>query len=223
VLAVSIVAGIFPVLLLAASRRSGEFVPGLVYRFLGHPVLIASIYILFLANILLHGLVIWQAPVERVAAVLTGAVVVWATIVMVRRGAVSRRAVVELREDQRADGHAVFAVVASGQPVAADVQLTYPDGEYRIHAAAGEVPRFAELRDVLFRLPDTHAQSLKVWVHRIAPSGDSEALPAMLHVRWDDTTQRFDLQSSSGLLLPLDRKVKSLSLRLPERSAVTRA
>ncbi|MBA2343944.1 MAG: hypothetical protein H0V83_02510 [Rubrobacter sp.] len=223
VLAVSLIAGIFPVLLLAASRRKGELVPGVVYRFLGHPVLIASIYVLFLANILLHGLVIWQAPVERVAAVLTGVVVAGATLVMVRRGALARRVVVELREDQRADGRAVFTVVASGQPVAADVQLTYPDGEHHVHAAAGEVPRFTALRDVLFRLPDTHAQSLKVWVHRIAPSGDSEALPAVLHVRWDDTTQRFDLQSSSGLLLPLDCKVKGLSLHLPERSAATRA
>jgi hypothetical protein len=217
VLAVSLIAGIFPVLLLAASRRGGELVPGVVYRFLGHPALIASIYVLFLANILLHGLVIWQAPVERAAAVLTGALVAGATIVIVRRGALARRVVVELREDQRADGRAVFNVVAGGRPVAADVQLTYPEGEHHVHAAAGEVPRFPALRGALFHLPDTRAQSLKVWAHRIAPSGDSEVLPAVLHVWRGDTAQQFDLQSSGGLLLPLTWQVRDLSLHLPER------
>ena len=127
-------------LLLAASRRSGEFVPDVVYRFLGHPVLVASIYLLFLANIFLHGLVIWQAPVERGVALLTGALVAGATIMMVRRGAFVRRVVVELREDQRADGRAVFNVVAAGRPMVTDVQLTYPDGERHVHAAIGEVP-----------------------------------------------------------------------------------
>ena len=219
VLTVSLIAGIFPVLLLAASRRSGEFVPGVVYRFLGHPALIVSIYGLFLANILLHGLVIWQAPVDRAAALLTGALVVGATILIVQRGALARRVVVELREDQRPDGRAVFNVVAGGQPLAADVQLTYPDGEHRVHAAAGEVPRFAALRDALFHLPDTRTRALKVWVHRIAPSGDSEVLPAVLHVQRDDTTQQFDLQLSGGqLLLPLAYQVRTLTLHLPARS-----
>jgi len=223
VLAISIIAGIFPVLLLAASRRTGEFVPDVVYRFLGHPVLIASIYLLFLANIFLHGVAIWQAPVERAAAVLTGALVAGATVAMVRRGAFARHVVVELREDQRADGRAVFNVVASGQPAVADVQLAYLDGERHLHAATGEVPRFPTLRSALFRLPDTHAQALKVWAYRITLSGDSEALPAVLQVQWGDRTQEFDLQLSGGqLVLPLTDRVRRLELRLPERNAAAR-
>lgn len=50
VLSVSLIAGVFPVLLLAASRRTGEYVPDVVYRFLGYPVFIASIYLLFLVH-----------------------------------------------------------------------------------------------------------------------------------------------------------------------------
>jgi hypothetical protein len=219
VLCISVISGMFPVLLLAASRRTGEFVPGVVYRFLGHPALIVGIYLLFLANIFLHGLVIWQAPLERATAVLTGALVVGATIAMVRHGAFARRLVVELREDQRAGGRADFNVVAGGQPAVADVRLVYPDGERHLHATAGEVPRFTTLRGALFHLPDTRAQALKVWAYRISPSGDSEAMPAELHVQWGDRTQQFDLQSSGGqLLLPLTDQVRRLELRLPERS-----
>ncbi len=219
VLTVSLVAGIFPVLLLAASRRTGEIVPGVVYRFLGNPVLIATIYLLFLANIFLHGFLIWQAPVERAAAGLTGALVVGATIVMVRRGALARRVVVELREDLREDGRADFNVVASGRPMVTDVHLTYPDGERHVHAAVGEVPRFPALRDALFHFPDSQARSLKVWTHRIAPSGDSEVLPAVLHVHGGGTTRRFDLRLPGGLLLPLNHRIEGLSLHLPELNA----
>ncbi|MGH3145009.1 MAG: hypothetical protein ACRDTR_04320, partial [Rubrobacter sp.] len=169
--------------------------------------------------IFLHGFLIWQAPVERAAAVLTGALVVGATIVIVRRGALARRVVVEVREDQRADGLAVFNVVSSGQPAAVDVQLTYSDGEHKVHAAAGEVPRFAALRGAQFQLPDTYTKALKVWAHRIAPSGDSEVLPAVLHVQRDDGTQRFDLQLTGGqLLLSPTCQVQRLEFRLPERS-----
>jgi hypothetical protein len=138
---------------------------------------------------------------------------------MVRHGAFARRLVVELREDQRAGGRADFNVVAGGQPAVADVQLVYPDGERHLHATAGEVPRFTTLRGALFHLPDTRAQALKVWAYRISPSGDSEAMPAELHVQWGDRTQQFDLQSSGGqLLLPLTDQVRRLELRLPERS-----
>lgn len=62
VIVVPLLGGVFPVLLLLASRRKGERVPTAVYRFLGNPVLLAVICVLFLASILLHGLVIWSDP-----------------------------------------------------------------------------------------------------------------------------------------------------------------
>src|SRR5262245_11126787 len=39
-LAVPLLAGIFPMLMLAASRRKGEFVPGVTFGFLGHPLVV---------------------------------------------------------------------------------------------------------------------------------------------------------------------------------------
>jgi hypothetical protein len=65
VIVVSLVAGIYPVLLLVASRRKGDYVPMVVHRWLGHPVLLAGLYLVFLGSLLLHGLVIWDDPADE--------------------------------------------------------------------------------------------------------------------------------------------------------------
>ena len=115
VIATSLLGGIFPVLLLVASRRKGEYLPGVAYRFLAHPLLVAGAYLLFLAILFIHGLVLWQSPLERGGALLVGAVMLGATAIMVHRGAFVRRAVVELREDQRQGKQSVFNIVVAGQ------------------------------------------------------------------------------------------------------------
>jgi hypothetical protein len=221
VLTISLVCGIFPVLLLAASRRTGEVVPHVVYPILGHPVLLGGIYLLFLAVIFLHGFVIWQAPLERAAAVGVGVLVAGATVAMVSRDAFAGRVVVELREDQRGAGCTVFNVVANGQAATGEVWLLYPDGEQRLHTAAGQVPMVAALRSVRFQLPVMQAKLLKVWAHRITPGGDSESMPALLEVQHGTQTQRFDLRRSGGqVLLPFTGEEQAIGVRLPERTAV---
>jgi hypothetical protein len=207
VIATSLLGGIFPVLLLVASRRKGEVVPGVVYRFLGHPWLIAGIYFLFLAVLFVHGLLLWQNPLERVGALLVGIVMLAATVLMVRRGAFTPRVVVELREDQREQEQATFAITAAGQPATAEVWLGYPDGEHKVQAATGKIPAFSSLRYANFHLLTPQAQELKVWAHRITPEGDSESLPALLEVHCGDSKQQFDLRlSGEQVVLPLSNE-----------------
>ncbi len=224
VIVVSLLAGIFPVLLLVSSRRKGEFMPGTVFRWLGHPVLIAGIYSLYLASLFLHGLVIWQGPVERACALLAGVLVLGMTITMARRGAFAPRVAVELRVGAgRAPAlfpQAIFAVTAGGQPVTADVRLSYPDGERRFQAATGEVPTPSLLRQAAFHLPAVQAQELKVWAHKVTPDGDSEGLPALLEVHCGNEMTRCDLKLSGGqALLPLTGEACWLEITLPEPSA----
>jgi len=216
---VSLIAGIFPVLLLVSSRRKGEFVPGVVYRLMGHPLLIASAYLIFLASIFLHGLVIWQGPTERVGALFVGISMLGMTIVMARRGAFAPRMVVELREDLSEERRSVFTVTAGGQPVTAEVRLTYLEDEQHLRASTGEIPAFSSLRRATFQLPATPARELKVWAHKITPEGDSTGLPALLEVHCGDETTRFDLKLSGGqALLPLTGEACRLEITLPEPS-----
>jgi uncharacterized membrane protein len=216
VLIVPLLSGIFPVLMLVASRRKGERVPQAIYRFLGNPLLLAGIYVLFLASIFLHGLVIWSDPLQRGIALLVGVVVVGMTLAM-RRGALARRLVVELRQNE--GEQALFSVTAAGRPAATDVQLRYPKGEQRHKAAAGEVTAFSSLRQATFRPEISAATQLKVWAHKITSEGDSEGIAGSLRVRQVDKTKDFDLKLSKGqVILPVAPGTCQVDITLAEAS-----
>ncbi len=220
VLSSTVFSGAVPVLLLVASRRKGEVVPSVALPFLSHPLVVGGVYVLYLGILLLHGLVLWQAPLERAAALLTAVAVLVATALMVRGGAFTRRMVVELREDLRHGRHSAFAVTASGQAAVADVRLTYQDGEQRCRAAGGEIAGFTRLREVVFDLPATRARELKVWVHRVTPDGNTEGLAAHVAVECQGAADRLDLALSGGqALVPLTAGPCSLTLILSEQGA----
>jgi amino acid permease len=205
VIAVSLLSGLFPVLLLASSRRKGQFEPGTVFTFLGHPLVVTAIYLIFLANIFLHGLVIWQTPAERIGAVLLGLTMVVATVAMLRHGALTRRLVVELRQDGHAGDGAHLAVTAGAQAPLATARLHYPAGDLLLPAGTGEVPSFSTLDRASIDLPSQGAGELKVWVHRVADDGQSVPLSALLDVDGSGGRRRFDLRQSGGqALLALD-------------------
>jgi hypothetical protein len=217
VIANSLTAGIFPVLLLVSSRKKGDFIPAVVYRFLDHPLCAATIYLAFLANLFLHGLFIWRNPWARGTAVSFGLLVIVITIVMFRRGAFSRRTVLEFCADSRQGEGAVFTLVTGGEPLTADVQLGFSDGEESQHAASGEIPMMSKLRHATFHLPATSARELKVWAHRVTPDGVSESLPALVEVRRGGEIKQFDLKLSGGqVILPLTAGEGWLRIRFPE-------
>jgi amino acid permease len=219
VIALPLLGGIFPVLLLAATRRKGDFVPGLVLRPLGNPIVLVGTYLLFLGSIFVYGLFIFAGVVERVATLLVGVAVLVVTVIMLQRGALHKRLVVELREDQSRDGQSVFTLTLNGQPTIADVCLVYADGQRQVRAATGEILTFSALRSATFQLPATEASELKCWVHKITPEWHSEGLPALLSVHGGDQEQEFDLTLCSGqVVLPVTGEACWLEVTLVEPS-----
>jgi amino acid permease len=220
---VSLLAGIFPVFLLIASRRKGEHSPAAAYRILGNPVLLSGIYVLFLASVFLHGLVIWDDALKRGGALLAGSVMVAMTVSMARRGAFSPRVNIELRDDP-SEGGAAFAVTAAGRPAVCDVRLEYLDGERRVRAAGGQLAGFASLQRLTFDAPrdgeeEIAARELKVWAHKITPERDSEGLPARVDVHLDQEICHFDLALSRGqVTLPLPDGSCRVDITLASRS-----
>jgi hypothetical protein len=219
VLTVTVVGGIFPVLMLVASRRRGELVPGVVYRFLGHPLLVGGIYVLFMGNLMLHGLIIWSGPVERASALAVALLALGSTAWMVRRGVLAPRAVVQLRDDARPGQRAALAITVNGQPASARAGLDYPGDEQTFEAAVREIATFSSLRRVVLQLPAGPARELKVWTHRITLDGDSEPLPALLEVSCADQTRRVDLAAYGGpALVPLTSDACRLQITLADRA-----
>ena len=192
----SLMSGIFPVLLLVASRRKGELVPGVSYRALGHPLVIGSVYLLFLSNLFLHGLLIWEHPLLRVGGVLMGLLMLAVTVAMIRSGAFAPRVVVELRDDRRPDGQSLFAITAGGRPAVSLVRLRSDDGERQIESATGTLPMFGALRSVGIHLPAGPARELKVWGHTITADGISESLAARVTIQDGDEQQALDLRGT---------------------------
>ena len=114
VIVVSLVAGIFPVLLLVASRRKGEHIPRPASRLLGNPVLLGTIYVLFLAGLLLHGLVIWESPLLRAGALFVFVATIVMTVVMYLTGSFARRLNINVRDDP-GRSRTSFAVTSNGR------------------------------------------------------------------------------------------------------------
>ena len=198
VIANSLTAGIFPVLLLFASRRKGDYVPVVAYRLLGHPAFTIGVCLLAFGNLLVHGLFIYRDPWSRGTALvfaLAAAGIIGETL---RHGVFARRVVVELREDTRPDASGVLTVTSAGRPLTAGVRLGYAAGDETADAARVDVRHAARLRTVALRLPAGTARELKVWTHRVTPEGASEPLPALVEVREAGQTRRFDSRLCGG-------------------------
>jgi amino acid permease len=210
-LAVPLLVGIFPVLLLAAGRQKGEYVPAAFFEWLGNPVVLVILYVLFLATIFIHGLVIWQDPFQRFAAVIAGIIILGMTFLVMRRGAFTPRAVLEVRVEQTPQEEATFTLTSSGKPMPADVQLHYQDGEKALHTSGAELENFSLLRSATFELPLHRARELKVWLHVVTRQGHSQRLFAHVQVRNGTATRQVAVDDlDSPMLFPLDPSNASL-------------
>jgi amino acid permease len=204
----SLLAGIFPPLLIVASRHKGEHVPAAVIRRLASPILLGAIYLLFLAGVFLHGLVIWNDPFRRTAALLAGVGMVAMTVIMIRRGSFASRANIELR-DARGEAGSTFSVTADGRAAESEVLVESAEGEQLLTASQGTIPAFATLRRVLFRgrghdSKETVPSQLKVLVHRVSSEQDSQPVPAHLEVHLGEQARQYHLDPSSGqVVLPI--------------------
>ena len=155
--------------------------PALRRGLVGQPLVLGLIYLVYLGSLLLHGLVIWQEPAQRIAALGVAATAIVMPIVMVRGGAFRRRAVIELCAHLDGKQPATFAVSATGRPHAVEVHLHYDRADHRCRAANGEIPNFADLRTADFRFaPGSEAGAvdrppavadLKIWTHALGAGG----------------------------------------------------
>ena len=213
IVVVAVTAGVFPILLLLASRRKGEHVPGFMLPFLAHPLVAGSIYLVALSILFLHGLFIWQDAFQRVVAILVGVIIVAMTYRMVRKGTFTRRAVIEVRQDVVPSGqeaHGMFSVTDSGRAATAvQVWLSYPEEERFYQTSNEAILHFSDLCSLKFQVSMVQARELLIWVHRVTPEGQSESLPASLKVTSGNEIRDVQVDGArQQLLLPLRAEEK---------------
>lgn len=215
IIAISVFAGMFPTLLLVSARRKGDYVPHMVFRILGWPPIVIGVYLLFLANLFVHGLIIWQQPFERAAALGVGVLIAVTTIVMMRGGGFNTRVIVELyTHDPEKDTS--WRVSVAGRPLPIVAQAEFEGGNVQAEAASGTLPPINSLQSATFHLPALAGSELKVWAHRITAGDTSEALPAAVTVSQHQAA--VDLQMTGGqIVLPLAQAASSVGIRIKGR------
>lgn len=203
VLGNSLVGGIFPILLLISSRRKGELVPEMVIQKLDSPWLLVSIYSLFVAILLIHGLFIWHHAPARFSALFVAVLAVGSTLAIIYTGALTSRTVIELRAETNLPGKTLLNITTGGKPKAANISLGYTDGEQHYQDSTVEIDSFSKLRFAICQLSTKGKQELKIWAHQRNISGRYESLPSILEVERGGKKMQFDLKLSGGkVLLP---------------------
>ncbi len=211
----SLMSGIFPMLLVLASRRKGELLPGVSYRALGHPVVVGGVYLLSVANLFVHGLVIWDSPLLQAGGVLVGLLMLVVTAMIIRRGALGSRVVVELRRDLRGDKRSLVAVTAGGRPLAAEIHLGGAGDGRTVQRAATDLPDLVTVGPIRIDLPAGPARELKLWAHTITPEGASERLLANAKIAGVSGERTIELaEADSGVVVPFDGEACRLRIVL---------
>ena len=155
-LTVPLLAGVFPVLMVAAARRRGDRVPQSWIGLVGRIPVVAALWLGAIVAIVVH-VVIWQPPVDRLVALLVGAATFAVTVLVLRRGALRPRVSVEVRWEGDARTAPSVHVVSSGRPIPAATQSD----------VAGEL---------VVDLPALNAGQMRLWAHRVTADDVSEGL-----------------------------------------------
>jgi hypothetical protein len=193
VLAAPLIAGVFPMLLLVASRAKGDRPTRCCLGWLGNPFLIASIYAVFAASLWVHGFIIWQHPAERLAALVAGAALLGMPLFLMRRGAFASRAVVELREEPLRGNEGAFAILCNGRAFAGRVRLEYPNFGAFCVSSGEAISDFSSLSRVEILLSGHAIKEVKVWVHRLTGDDDTVGIPVRLTASSETASRWFDL------------------------------
>jgi amino acid permease len=172
-----VLAGVFPVLLLVASRRRGNYVPDRVPRLLGRPAVAAAVFAVFAAALLAHGLFIWSSWTQRAIALAVFGLVLAISAHILRSGALTPLATVELRRD-RDSGLDLLQLTANGRRLDARVRMRVRGGPERAAEVSGAVALPPGLLSARVDLARVDAAQLRVWVHEVDLAGGSEPLPA---------------------------------------------
>jgi len=202
--------------MLAASRRKGDYAPGLSFGFLGNPLVLTIVYLIYLGGVFAYGVFVWEDPFRRLLAVGVGIMILIVTYFEIRQGAFAPRVVVELKvEVSDADERATLAIVDAGQPLKGTFRFVYANEERSAEGSEVEIPSFALLKSISVELEAPSSKEMKVWVHRVTPEGISDAIPAALRIRNGDTDRSIQLDSrSSHLIMPLTSRASKLEIAL---------
>jgi hypothetical protein len=218
--ALPLLAGVFPMLVLAASQHKSDTLPGLPgggMGWPGKPPVVWGVGLFYLAGMFLYGILVWKNPLEQIVSLAAALLAVGLAFFAWRQGAFSPRLTINLRLDKTSGEKLSFSVNAGGQPLPVQAAALYrfQAEEQVISATEGQVEHFTELRRISFSLAGVPARparrpgEIKVWTQQPMPDGSTGALPAWLIIG----EQEWDLNKSGGeVVVPLGAEIEVVTV-----------
>jgi hypothetical protein len=201
-------------LMLAASRRKGEYIPKRTFRFLGNPLVVTIVCLIYLSALFVYGFFIWEDLVPRALAIGSGVLVSIMTLLIIRQGAFRRRVVIELKV-QVADNYerATLTFVDAGKPLQGSCRLLYADEEIAQQGNGIEIPSFKQLNNISVTFHSPEAKEMKIWLHRVTPEGNSEPISSGVQVRKDDQKKPIQIDPQTNqVIMPLTTQANELEI-----------
>lgn len=196
VITAPIVAGVFAMLMLYASRRKGDCAVEGGWRFLGHPAVVIGVSVLFVMSIMAHGLFIWDDPFRQIVALCVSVAVIVA-LLRIRRSAFVPRAVIEVRLDSEGGEAPVVNVVSNGRMIPSDVQW--------VASSNGTNDPSDSRMTAQVEIPALEPGELRIWVHKVSDGGVSESLGAEVSLDGNGAPIEAAVDASVGeAIFPID-------------------
>jgi hypothetical protein len=213
---IPIIGGIFPMLMLAASRRKGDYTPKLIFDFLGNPLVLIIVYLIYLGSVFAYGVFIWEDPIQRIMAISVGFVMLIVTYVVIRQGAFASRTVIELKVEASDPGErATLIIVEAGKPLIGTFKLVYANEECSIKGSEIEIPSYRQLKNICIEFSTPKSKEIKIWLHRVTPEGNSNAILAELRIKASDADKVIQPDLRSGqVIMPLTSPANRLEIKL---------
>lgn len=197
-----LIGGIFPMLMLVAARRKGEYIPKLAFGFLENPLVLTIVYLIFLGSVFIYGIFIWEEPIQRLMAIIVGGITLVFTYILIRQGAFNSRAVLELRVDASDNHeHATLTMIDKGKLLSCTFQLVYANAEKSISGSQVELPSYRDVKNICVEFPSLSSREVKIWTHRVTQEGNSEPISASVKMKSDRDDEVVQLDVNNGQLI----------------------
>ena len=200
-----VLAGIFPVLLLRASRARGLPATGARLSSVAtNPLLLVVILFLSFVGLLLHGFVIWSEPVPRAIALLVAVVMLIMMIHLIGSRVFSPRLLVDVRYFPDLQRRAKVTVAFNGRALDLNLVVAYLDGTEQKLDPSGEITDFDRCSYIRLDLPCGAGLPIQIDAHTVTAGNEVENLEGWIS---------FDQEKSSGK--PFQALAKKISLGVP--------
>lgn len=215
VLLVSLVAVLFPVLLLAISRRRGRDVGGAkLSKAISHPIVLVAVGLIAFISVISHGTIIWDDPIPQGLAFLVALVMVICVIDLMRKRAFASQLLVEVYHLAETTDEASVHVAFDGASHDYNLVATYLDGSVQHRQPNDVIGRFSQCQKVAITLAETPPTNLRLQALKVSVGNDAQPMEGEIVIEHLNDSQSHLNRSETDFSGPVSLPAGPMKLTL---------